>query len=121
MGIQSWSDDVILVDLPRKVEEHGELQVVIEMVREKGHCDVVMDFSNVDIVGSPTFSRLLELRQLLLDCGHTLVLCSVAPATKGVFTIARLDEVFDFVEDRFAALATLQMTGDHHSLFRGHH
>jgi len=33
------------------------------------------------------------------------------PATKGVFTIARLDDLFESVEDRFAALASLPMTG----------
>ncbi len=33
------------------------------------------------------------------------------PATKGVFTIARLDDLFEFAEDRFAALAGLQMIG----------
>ncbi len=35
----------------------------------------------------------------------------LAPATRGVFTIARLDDVFDFVEDKFAALAHLQILG----------
>lgn len=29
MGIQNWSEDVILVDLPRELEEHHELQTVI--------------------------------------------------------------------------------------------
>ncbi len=109
MGIQSWSDDVTLVDLPRELEEHNQLQTVIETVRQKGDCSVVVDFSNVDIVGSTTFARLLELRQVLHDRGHTLVLCGVSPATKGVFTVARLDELFDFVADRFAALASVQM------------
>ena len=34
------------------------------------------------------------------DCGHKLTLCSVAPAVKGVFIIARLDDLFEFAEDR---------------------
>jgi|GEM_PF-6794625 len=38
-------------------------------------------------------------------------LCSVAPSTKGVFTIARLDGLFEFAEDRFTALASLKMIG----------
>ena len=111
MGIQSWSDYIILVDLPRELQEHNQLQTVIETVRQKGDCSVVVDFSNVDIVGSTTFARLLELRQALHDRGHTLVLCGVSPATKGVFIVSRLDGLFDFVADRFAALATLQMIG----------
>jgi anti-anti-sigma factor len=109
MGIQSWSEDVILVDLPREIEEHKELQTVIQMVQNKGDSDVVIDFSTADIVGSTTFAGLLELRQALQDSGHKLVLCGLSPATKGVFSIVRLDSVFEFVEDRFAALASLQM------------
>jgi hypothetical protein len=69
------------------------------------------DFSHVDVVGGACLAGLLEVRRLLNDCGHKLTLCSVAPATKGVFTIARLDERFEFAEDRFAALASLQMIG----------
>lgn len=109
MGIQSWSEDVILVDLAPEWREHAELRTVIDTVRGKGGCDVVVDFSHVDIVGSPTFSRLLELRKSLQERGRKLILCGMAPPVKSVFTIARLDEAFEFVEDRFAALARVQM------------
>ncbi len=108
MGVQQWSEDIILVDLPRRLQQHEELKRVIEMVHERGDCDVVVDFSDVDVVGCTTLTWLLELRQLLRDRGRRLVLCSVTPATKGIFTIARLDEVFDFVEDRFTVSAHLQ-------------
>jgi anti-anti-sigma factor len=109
MGIQDWSTDVILVDLPRGLEGHAELKTVTEMTRNRGTCNVVVDFSNVDLVGSQAFASLLELRQVLLDSGHKLALCGLRPATKGVFVVARLDNVFEFVEDRFAALAKLQI------------
>jgi len=109
MSIHRWSEDVILVDLPRELEEHSELQTAIGMVRDRGDCDVVVDFSRVDIVGGACLAGLLELRRLLNDSGHKLTLCRVAPAIKGVFTIARLDGLFEFAEDRFAALASLQM------------
>jgi anti-anti-sigma factor len=111
MSIHSWSEDVILLDLPRELEKHSELQTVIGMVRDRGDCDVVIDFSRVDVVGGACLAGLLEMRRLLNDCGHKLTLCSVAPAIKGVFTIARLDTLFEFAEDRFAALARLQMIG----------
>jgi anti-anti-sigma factor len=111
MSIRSWSEDVILVDLPRDLEEQNELQTVIGMVRNRGDRDVVIDFSDVNVVGGTCLASLLEVRRLLNNCGHRLTLCSVAPATKGVFTIARLDRLFEFAEDRFAALAGLQMIG----------
>jgi len=36
MSIQIWSEDIILVDLPRGLEDHDELQTAIPMAREKG-------------------------------------------------------------------------------------
>jgi anti-anti-sigma factor len=111
MGIQNWSDDIILVDLPTEPELGDELKTVTEMVRDRGDCEVVVDFSKVDIVTSSSLSKLLKLRKLVGDCGHRLVFCSVAPATKGIFTITGLDGIFEIVDDKFVALASLQMVG----------
>ena len=35
MGIQNWSDDIILVDLPQEPQMADELKTVTEMVRVK--------------------------------------------------------------------------------------
>jgi anti-anti-sigma factor len=109
MGIQSWSDDIILVDLPQEPQMGDELKTVTEQVRDRGDCDVVINFSSVDIVTSSSLSKLLKLRKLLTDCGHRLVFCTVAAATKGIFTVTGLDGVFDIVDDKFVALASLQI------------
>jgi len=93
MSIGDWSDDTTLVNLPWRLQEHDELQEVVEIVQERSR-NVVVDFSSVGGAGGATLARLLQLRQVLQDYGRTLVLCSVAPATRGVFTIARLDGVF---------------------------
>ncbi|MDI6448351.1 STAS domain-containing protein [Anaerobaca lacustris] len=111
MGIQNWSEDIVLVDLPQEPELGDELKTVTEMVRDRGDCEVVVDFSEVDIITSSSLSKLLKLRKLVGDCGHRLVFCSVAPATKGIFTITGLDGIFEMVDDKFVALATLQMVG----------
>jgi anti-anti-sigma factor len=111
MDIQYWSDDIILVNLPWRLQEHDELQRVVEIVREQCDSNVVVDFSRVGVAGCATLSRLLQLRQLLQDHGRKLVLCGVAPATRGIFAVARLDEAFDFVKDKFAALAHLGILG----------
>jgi anti-anti-sigma factor len=111
MGIQNWSEDIILVDLPSEPEMGEELKTITEMVRDRGDCEVVVDFSRVDIITSSSLSKLLRLRKLVGDCGHRLVFCSVAPATKGIFTVTGLDGVFEIVDDKFIALASLQMVG----------
>jgi anti-anti-sigma regulatory factor len=111
MSIHRWSEDVILVDLPEELNKHDELQTVLGMLGDGGARDVVVDFSHVRVVGGAWLARLRKIARLANECGRKLTLCSVAPATRGVFTIARLDDLFEFAEDRFAALATLQMIG----------
>ena len=107
MVIENWPKDVVLVHLPHELQKHGDLRAIIDAAGKREDCDVVVDFSNVEIVGSPTFSILLELRAELQQSGHKLILCNVAPAIRGVFTVSQLDGVFDFAEDESAALATL--------------
>jgi anti-anti-sigma regulatory factor len=108
MGIQDWSEDTILVDLPQEPEMGDELKTVTEMVRNRGDCYVVIDFSNVDIVTSSSFSKLLKLRKMLTGCGHQLIFSSIAAATKGIFTVIGLDGIFKFDDDKFMALTSLQ-------------
>ena len=110
MGIQNWSEDIVLVDLPPEPQTADELKSVTEIVRDRGDCDIVMDFSSVDIVTSSSLSGLLRLRKLMVDCGHKLVFCNIAPATKGIFSVTGLEDVFEIVDDKFVALASLQLT-----------
>jgi len=109
MGIQNWSDNIIVVELPEEPGLSDELQNVTEMVRSRADCDVVIDFSGVDVLTSSSLSKLLKLRKMLSDCGHQLVFSNVAPATKGIFSVTGLTEVFRFAQDKFVALAGLQI------------
>ncbi len=107
MGIQDWSENSILVDMSREPETGNELITVTKMVRDRGDCDVVIDFSGVDIITSSSLSKLLNLRKMLSDSGHKLVLCSIASATKGIFMITGLDGNFEFANDKSEVLASL--------------
>jgi CheY-like chemotaxis protein/anti-anti-sigma regulatory factor len=108
MSIQYWSQDVILVDLPEQLGKHDELQAVMAALHGSSDCDVVVDFSNVQVVSGAWLTRLQKIQRRVNECGHTLTLCNVPPAIRGVFTIAHIDDLFKFVEDRFAALASPQ-------------
>jgi anti-anti-sigma regulatory factor len=111
MSIQRWSQDVILVDLPEDVEKDHALQGVIALLRHGGDCDVVVDFSQVQVVGGTWLTRLDKIRRLVHAGGHRLILCGLTPAIRGVFTIAHLDDLFEFADDRFTALASPQLVG----------
>jgi len=60
MGIQDWSENIILVELPQEPEMGDEINTAKEIVCDRGNCDVVVDFSNVDIVTSSSLSKLLN-------------------------------------------------------------
>jgi len=109
MGIQNWSDNIILVDLPSEPLMGDEIKTVTDIVRDRGDCDVVMDFSSVDIITSSSLSKLLKMRKLLLDWDRQLIFCNVAPGTKGIFTVTGVEGIFKVVEDKFVALAGLQL------------
>jgi len=111
MGIQKWSDNILLVDLPQEPEIADELEAIVEMVREESKYDVIIDFSSVDMVTSSSLSRLLKLREPVVDGERRLILCNIAAAIKGVLTITGLDGVFELADDKFNALATLEMIG----------
>ena len=111
MAIQNLSEDFILVALP--VEPQiiiRELKLVNEIVSNKGGCDVVIDFSNVEMLTSSGISNLMILRGLLREQGRQLTLCGASPTVKGIFMIAGIDKVFEFVDDKHAALASIQHT-----------
>lgn len=111
MGIQHWSDNIVIVDLPEEPEMAEELVTLVEMLAGRDHCSVVIDFSGVGVVTSSSLSKLLELRKMSLDDGRRLIFCGVPPTTRGVFKVTGLDQVFELADDKFAALATLEMIG----------
>jgi anti-anti-sigma factor len=109
MGIQNWSENIILVDLPAEPMMGDELKTVTEIVKDRGDCDVVVDFSSIDIITSSSLSKLLKLRKMLVDWDHQLIFCNLAPATKGIFAVTGLEGIFKVVDDKFVALAGLQL------------
>jgi anti-anti-sigma factor len=109
MGIQNFSEDVLFVDLPPKEPQIGnELKKLNEVISARCDCDVVIDFFRVELITSSSISNLMILRKLLQERGRQLILCNVAIMTKYIFTVAGLDAVFDFVDDRFAAMEAVQ-------------
>lgn len=111
MGIQDWSDNCLLVTAAPEPDMGDELRVVTEMVRKRDNCSVVIDFSDAELVTSSSLAQLLRLQKVLDDHNQRMVLCGASPRTKGVFGVTGLDKVFEFAEDKFTALAGMQLTG----------
>jgi anti-sigma B factor antagonist len=104
MSDTNLSDRIVVVDLFAEPKMLDELEAVTTAVRDKGDCDVVIDFCNVDIITSSGIATLMELRRLLHEHKHRLVLCGVSQAIQGIFAVTGLDRVFEFADDRVTAL-----------------
>lgn len=109
MDIQNLPGNIILIELPSEDLYVGdELKNLNELIHSRSNCDVVIDFFRVEIVTSSNISNLLALRDLLRGQGRQLIFCNVSVATKGIFTVAGLDGVFEFVPDKSSALAAIE-------------
>lgn len=109
MGIQNWSENIILVNLAAEPQMSEELKTVIEIVRDRASCDVVIDFASVEIITSSNLAKLLKLRKMLVENDKKLILCGLSIRTKAIFLVTGLETVFEFVGDQFMALAGLQL------------
>ena len=109
MGIQQWSKDVILVNLAPEPQLSEELDSVSDMIEGSGECSVVVDFSDVDIITSSSLAAMLNLHKQLSNLDRELLFCSVSRKTNGLFEVVGLDNVFNFIDDKFVALAAVQL------------
>ena len=76
-----------------------ELETVAQRLRNRDNCDVIIDFSSVQILPSVCHSKLLKLRPILAQGGHRLVLCGVDKTMKGdYFADAGSHDFFEFAK-----------------------
>lgn len=104
MGIQNYSERVLLVTLPEQPRQGDELEEAIRMLSEEVNHDVVVDFSSVRMLTSETLCNLVMLDRLVRKFGHLLVLCKVSAEIKHIFVRTGLAAVFEFAKDEPAAL-----------------
>jgi anti-anti-sigma factor len=108
MEVENLAEDIVAFEIQREPAMTGELKTVADIVEYRRDCDVVLDFSKVDIITSPSLSKLLKMRQTLLDVGHRLILCSVHPFTRSAFMVTGLDGLFECAEDKAEAMSVLR-------------
>ena len=112
MGIQQYSEDIILAKIQNEPQMGDELNTLYSVTRDRGGCDVLIDFSGEKhIVTSPSISKLLKLHKLLMEEGYKLILFNLHESTKGTFKHAGLDGHFTFADDKSQALAIIKEKG----------
>ena len=108
MTVQNLSEQVVLVTLTDGHQAIKELNSLVELAAEKKDSDLIIDFSEVEMITTVTINNLLKLRNLVSACKHRLILSGLSIHNKCVFTLAGLDGVFDFAPDKDSAFSSLQ-------------
>jgi anti-anti-sigma factor len=109
MEFQNLHNNIILAKLASsEMRISDELKELNEKISQKKDCDLVLDFSNVEIINSSNISNLLILRGILEKNGHNLFLCHVKMITRCIFVVAGLTELFIFIDNTEEAIKSVQ-------------
>ena len=106
--IYELSDDCVFVILTDYTSMGKELQIINDTLQDSPDRNVIIDFSKVQMLTSSHLSNLMILRDLLERNGHKLILCNVSFQIKCEFTVSGLRDIFDFADDKYAAMAVLE-------------
>lgn len=113
MAIKNESDGIIIVELPTEPNIRAELDTLMEVLRSGADNDVILDFSDVDIMTSMSLSGFLKVREIVIEAGKRLIFTNCAALTKDIFTVTCFDGIFEFIDDRTEAVKMLQTEHEH--------
>jgi anti-anti-sigma regulatory factor len=105
--LEQWSEEIILVTLEAEPDMAKDILALQQKLEDNEQQDVVIDFSRVDIITGGNLTQLLKTKKRIADCGKRLVLCNIAPTTKGIFTVMGYDDIFDVMKDKSVALVAI--------------
>lgn len=108
MGIQNFSEDILLITLPEQPQYGDEIDIVNKMLSDSVDLDVMVDFSKVDILTSESICGLMILSKLLQGAERKLVLYNLPPSIKQIFERTGLVTVFDLANDELDARQHIQ-------------
>ena len=108
MIIQNLAEQVVLIALTDGSQLISELDSITKLAAAEKDADMVVDFSDVEMITTVSINNLIKLRNLLKSRSRRLVICGLSVSNKCIFILAGLDGVFEFAPDKDAALSSLQ-------------
>jgi len=108
MSVQTWSGNIIIVQLPGEPHTSSELETVIDTAHQKPDSDIILDFSRVERVTCLTLCQLTKLHKTLTCSGRHLAFCKVAPITREIFEAIGFDRIFQDAEKGAVVLEASQ-------------
>jgi anti-sigma B factor antagonist len=96
-----FRDRKIIEDI--NIQELG--QELFQLVEEERREKLLLNFLSVDFLSSAALGKLITLDKKMKVAGGTLKLSNIRPEIYEVFTITKLNRLFDIKEDEADALA----------------
>lgn len=96
-----FKDKKIVEDI--NIEELG--RELFHLIEEDGRKKLLLNFSTVDFLSSSALGKLITLEKKVRAHGGVLKLSNIRPEIYEVFTITKLDRLFDIKDDEADALA----------------
>jgi anti-sigma B factor antagonist len=96
-----FRDRKIIEDI--NIQELG--QELFQLVEEERREKLLLNFLSVDFLSSAALGKLITLDKKMKAAGGTLKLSNIRPEIYEVFTITKLNRLFDIKEDEADALA----------------
>jgi anti-sigma B factor antagonist len=96
-----FKDKKIVEDI--NIEELG--RELFQLVEQDNRKKLLLNFSSVDFLSSAALGKLITLEKKVRAHGGVLKLSNIRPEIYEVFTITKLDRLFDIKDDETDALA----------------
>jgi anti-sigma B factor antagonist len=97
-----FRDQTIIDDLG--IQETG--QELFQLVDKDGRRKLLLNFASVGFMTSEALGKLITLNKKVKGQGGVVKMCNIRPEIHQVFTVTRLDRLFDIQKDESEALAS---------------
>ncbi len=111
MDIERLPENVFFVCL-QEPQLRNELVAINDTLSSGCTCDLIIDFSNVEMLTSEGISSLIILERLLNSFGHKIILCAVSSNNLQVLGRTGIQPLFEFVSDEDSALQSIRSSSE---------
>jgi anti-sigma B factor antagonist len=109
LDVSEVGDVSVVRFMDRKLVESGNIQEVAQelfgLVEKEQRKNLLLDFSTLDFLSSEALGKLISLERLVKRQQGKLKLSNIRPEIYEVFTITKLNRVFDIRDNEAEALA----------------
>jgi len=110
MTIEKMTKNIKILILFPEPDLSKQLQELNGMISQRWNYDLLVDFSQVEVINSSNLSNLMILDNWVRGCGHRLILFNLNFSTKCLFKTAGLESKFEIANDKTSALHILEQT-----------